>query len=266
VLPATLAVLALVHLALFRFHGPAGPCTDTPPVETRPFWPGQFFRDAVAAALLAGLLAWWSWQWPAVLGPKANPAASYVPRPEWYFLWAFQLLKLLPAFVGAVLIPGLLMTALAAVPFLDRSACRRVRARLHVVGLYAMVMAFLVGITLRAYVDDSADPRLARQEADAKQFMAEPFVPDEIGKPPAVADAVLPLFKRNCADCHGAGGEGDNGPRLIGITSKPKRSLDDIVKLLAKPSAYGLSDDMPAFNDLSEEERREIAAFLATLR
>ena len=56
----------------------------------------------------------------------ADPTdTTYIPRPEWYFLFLFQTLKLFKGpleVVGAVVLPGLAVLALILVPFIDRSA------------------------------------------------------------------------------------------------------------------------------------------------
>src|SRR5262249_27490641 len=91
VLPAMTLLLIAVHLYLFRFAGPAGPLSDDPEARRRieRFYPMQFFKDTVVTMAIVVLLVALSYARPGILGPKADPSASFVPRPEWYFLWAF---------------------------------------------------------------------------------------------------------------------------------------------------------------------------------
>ena len=85
-------------------------------------------------------------------------------------------------------------------------------------------------------------------------------VPTGRGGPPMV-------FLVTCAMCHGPNAEGNIGPTLIGITLKPNRTEADIVKILEGPRAYGLKEPMPeSFPKLTEEDRRQIAAWLASTR
>lgn len=270
VLPALTALLVVAHLYLFRFAGPAGPPADEPPARTERFFPKQFARDSVAAVLVVVALAALAWQRPAPLGPKADPSAPFIPRPEWYFLWTFQLLKFLPAFVGGVLIPSALMTLLAASPFLDRSPSRALRGRLVPVSAFAAVLVLLAAATLWAVREDARDPLIAAQTEAERAFLAAPFVADEIGEPAAAragtrAARAPKAFETNCAACHGDGGEGRVGPSLAGITAKPRRSPEDLAALIENPRAYGLKEAMPAFAHLSADERREIASWIATL-
>lgn len=127
-LPAALALLVAVHLVLVRRHHVSGPVTASPG-PGRPFYPDHFARAATAAGIVFLAL----FVLAAVGGHEseamANPAASdFVPRPEWYFLWQFQLLKYFPGrleVIGAHVIPGLLVLLLLVLPFFDTRPERR---------------------------------------------------------------------------------------------------------------------------------------------
>lgn len=147
VLPiATFGVVG-VHLLLVQKQGMAPPLPesdDAPPPARRgmPFFPNFALRDLLlwivavnVLALLAVLLPsgpgipGFEWE----LGQKADPLKPAYPgiKPEWYFLWMYQLLKEFPPhFLGmegpqaCLLISSVLMLVWVAVPFLDRSAAR----------------------------------------------------------------------------------------------------------------------------------------------
>lgn len=138
-LPATLVLFLVVHLALFRRHG----LHATQPI-TKPdglFWPDQLLKDAVAmlavmAVVLGVILV------PAVrtmlaggevvtgelgaeLGAPADPSQTYAAaRPEWYFLFLFQFLKVFEGwgatgeFLGAIVVPGLVMGVMFLMPII----------------------------------------------------------------------------------------------------------------------------------------------------
>ena len=80
---------------------------------------------------------------PAPLDPVADPTdASYIPRPEWYFLSLFQLLKYFPGPlepVATVGVPGLVVGWLFALPFIDRTPGRRLRDRPLVAAVFAVI-------------------------------------------------------------------------------------------------------------------------------
>jgi ubiquinol-cytochrome c reductase cytochrome b subunit len=139
-LPALLVFFLVLHVALFRRHG-----IHTRQPYARPdttFWPDQVLKDAVAClAVLLFVLA--LTVWPAFkgehagqplgdylggeLGAPADPSNEYsAARPEWYFLFLFQFLKLFEGqgaqgeLIGAIVVPGAVMLLLALMPILGR--------------------------------------------------------------------------------------------------------------------------------------------------
>ena len=96
VLPAVLVGLVVVHLYLMRRHGISGPVT--PRIgSSQMFFPHQAARDLTMAVAGGVLLAALAWRGAPALEPPADPTSSdYIPRPEWYFLGLFQLLKYFP--------------------------------------------------------------------------------------------------------------------------------------------------------------------------
>ncbi len=72
----------------------------------------------------------------------------------------------------------------------------------------------------------------------------------------------------NCSACHGTRGQGvQKFPKLVGVGSKPRRSVEDIIALLNDPKAYGLEAPMRSYAEkLTEDEKREIAEWVASLK
>lgn len=149
VLPLTLLGLVGAHLYLMRRHRISGPITPTPGPE-QAFFPYHAVRDVLVVASVMGLLLAAATFGNAPLEPVADPAdASYIPRPEWYFLWLFQLLKYFPGkleVVGAHGVPAALVGLLLLLPFLDRSPERRpwkrplaTAAALGIVGIISLL-------------------------------------------------------------------------------------------------------------------------------
>jgi ubiquinol-cytochrome c reductase cytochrome b subunit len=74
-------------------------------------------------------------------------------------------------------------------------------------------------------------------------------------------------FLKTCAFCHGNDAGGNIGPSLVGITAKPQRSPEDLLKLLDDSRAYGLKDPMPAsFPKLSADDKKAIVDWLSKLQ
>lgn len=145
VLPPVLFGLTALHLYLMRRHGISGPIKPREGVSET-FFPYQASRDLTMSVLAGILLAVLAWKGAPALEAPADPTSSdYVPRPEWYFLGLFQLLKYFPGrleVVGAIVIPGAVMTLLALLPWIDRAQTRGLRDRRWLLtGLGALVAA-----------------------------------------------------------------------------------------------------------------------------
>jgi len=88
-----------------------------------PFWPYTIFEDTVVALGVLLILLFLAIFVGTPLERAADPTnTAYIPRPEWYFMFLFELLKLFPAhleWVGAALVPALGLLALLLLPFMD---------------------------------------------------------------------------------------------------------------------------------------------------
>lgn len=209
VLPAITAILALFHVILVRRHGVAAQPGD----ESKPkkqFYPDQVFKDTIAVfavfAVLFGLAAFADVPMERVADPQD---LSYIPRPEWYFLFLFQTLKFFEGsleVVGAVVLPTLAIIALALVPFFDKGEVKRATQRVGAIGAVALLAALWSGLTIAAIVTTP------RQQESASASAAEA----EWAMLPAAAVAGLYEFRnQGCAECHNiAGGAPKSGPSL----------------------------------------------------
>ena len=86
------------------------------------FFPYFLFEIAVMALFVVEAVLILAALFPPTVGREIDFSAQYRPRPEWYFLFLYQLTKYFPGrwtFVGAVLLPGLAFAALLLAPFLD---------------------------------------------------------------------------------------------------------------------------------------------------
>jgi ubiquinol-cytochrome c reductase cytochrome b subunit len=75
-------------------------------------------------------------------------------------------------------------------------------------------------------------------------------------------------YVTQCSACHGTRGQGASPfPRLIGVSAKPRRTVEDIISLLNNPEAYGIQPPMKSYADkLTEEEKRAIAEWVVSLK
>ena len=158
-LPAALVVFVLAHLYLMRRHGISGPVQPSSG-QPRPFYPYQAFKDTVAMAAVFALVLTFALMFRVPLDAIADPSdATYVPRPEWYFLSLFQLLKYFPGPfepIATIVIPGLIVGGLLLLPFLDRGPDRHLSKRRVVGAAFAVLGTAIVALTFLGFRDSPA--------------------------------------------------------------------------------------------------------------
>jgi mono/diheme cytochrome c family protein len=191
-----------------------------------PFFPDILFKDAVISLFIFLALVALAYFVGAPLEERANPAdTSYTPRPEWYFLFLFQLLKIFPPnleVIGVVIIPTLAILLLFVLPFIDSSRFRSPLRRPVVTGVTALGVIGIIYLTVMA-VRESPPPAAT-----------------------AVGDQTAALYTSNCAGCHGPSIEVPVGANLHEIIAQGKHD-----------------EGMPAWNsDLTTNEIDALAGFI----
>jgi len=155
-LPAGLVLLIVGHLFLMRRQGISGPVRPRSGSPSA-FFPSQAARDVTMVLLVVTVLAAYAWHGaPPLEGPADPTDATYIPRPEWYFLGLFQLLKYFPGkweVVGAMVVPGLAAGFLALLPWLDRGPDRDPRQRRVIVSAVAIGLASVIALTALGWRD-----------------------------------------------------------------------------------------------------------------
>ncbi len=241
VLPAMLIGLVVVHIYLFRKHGIH--VKEPRPKKDSYFWPDQILKDAIAClAVLLAVVALTVYFKGAPLGPPADPANEFPARPEWYFLFLFQLLKYVPAFWGAIIIPAFLGLWIFLQPFIGAS---RPGHQLNI-GFWWTLIAGSVALTLLAFSEDRANMRhsAALEEANWQADRVISIV-EKQGIPPEGAVSLLRkdrqnrgrvLFAAQCASCHRYNGHDGRGYPVDDMQSAPElagfASVQWISKLL----------------------------------
>ena len=116
-------LLIALHVYLVRKHGVA-PAPGDELLPKKKFYPEQVFKDTVAIFIAFAILFVMAVAVRVPLEQLADPTdTTYIPRPEWYFLFLFQTLEALQGpleVVGSVVLPGLAILRLILVPFIDR--------------------------------------------------------------------------------------------------------------------------------------------------
>jgi quinol-cytochrome oxidoreductase complex cytochrome b subunit/cytochrome c551/c552 len=212
-LPPLTMLLIAIHLYLVRRHGVTPAADDTAP-RTK-FYPKQVFKDTVATFVWFAILAGMAVAVKVPLGHIADPTdISFIPRPEWYFLFLFQMLKFFEGpleIVGSIVLPTLAILSLFLVPFIDRGRIVRVRQRTGAIAVVVLAAIGWAGLTARAV----ATTPPSTESPDAGLAQIEPW--QEI---PADELAAIGYFRKdNCGNCHVIGKSG-TGPDLAAAASQ----------------------------------------------
>lgn len=247
ILPATLIVMLVGHIYLFRRHG----LTPKQPIKKpdAAFFPDQVLKDAVAClAVLATVLFLLMRHRGADLGAPADPSEPFsAARPDWYFLSLFQFLKYFPGeteIIGAIIIPGLIMGVIFAMPFLGNW---KLGHRFNV-GLLWCLLAGASLLTWQAMNQDRHDPvyqaavkDAAAQAARVKVLAKSPTGISEKGAVALLRNDPLTqgpkLFAKNCASCHRY--DGHDG---MGGQPKDQQTAPDLKGFASREWLTGLLD------------------------
>jgi mono/diheme cytochrome c family protein len=212
--------------------------------EGKPFYPYAVAKDSAMAVLVLVAIIFMSLILGAELGPKADPTTTtYVPRPEWYFFFLFELLRVIKPSVlvplATIGIPTICMILLFLLPFYDRGPERRPERRpiATTAGIFTIAaMGYLTYLGAAAGPPTQIDePTPARIKAMGPEKLAE----YEKGK--------QVVAQSGCLACHkiGENGNGGPGPALTEIGSRlPAQAIE---RTLINPTA-----PMPPFTSLQK--------------
>jgi menaquinol-cytochrome c reductase cytochrome b/c subunit len=226
--------------------------------QGKPFFPYAVAKDAMMAVIVMIVIIFLSLVFGAELGPKADPTTTtYVPRPEWYFFFLFEVLRVIkpPVFTpfATIGVPTICMILLFLLPFYDRSPERRIERR------PIALAAGIATILTIAYLTYEGAAAGSPNEVDMK--------PPSSLTPAQVATfnaGKLVVGQSGCLACHVLGDNGNNGPGppLTHVGSKLRPAA--IASTLVNPTA-----PMPSFKTLSEQSPQKfqnLVNFLSELQ
>lgn len=226
--------------------------------EGKPFFPYAVAKDSVMMVIVMAMIIFLALFLGDQLAPKVDPTTTtYVPRPDWYFFFLFELLRVMrnvPKFtdLATIGVPTICMILLFLLPFYDRSPERRITHRpvALVTGLVTILaMAYLTasGAQVGSPWDVNITPPASLTAAQRQTFIAGEKVMGESG----------------CEACHLIGNNGNDGPgpilTHIGDTLRPNA----IAATLRNPNA-----PMPSFIRLAQQSPKkfnDLVQFLGML-
>lgn len=239
------------------------------PGKSEAFIPNFLLKEwMVGVVVLVGILVLTISE-PAPLGFPANPNASFIPIPDWYFLFLYQYLKLPYAsgdyiVLGTMGVTGVAFGALLLAPFLDTGPERRFYRRPIASSLMFLSLASIVYLTNSAWTDYKEEmaatgqvPEDVQREEKAAENRAKGLPTTSAVQTKDIAivdkdDPAMALFKQaTCVSCHAVDLKGAAGPSLRGVGDKhDKEAILGIIKngqgnmppMLETAMAQGLSE------------------------
>jgi ubiquinol-cytochrome c reductase cytochrome b subunit/menaquinol-cytochrome c reductase cytochrome b/c subunit len=206
--------------------------------QGKPFFPYAVAKDSLMACIVMFTIILLSLVLGAELGPKADPTTTtYVPRPEWYFFFLFEVLRVIkpPELVpiATIGIPTICMVLLILLPFIDRNPERHPLRRpiATFAGITTIIaMGYLTLEGALAGPPTQIDLKTTAQYERGKNVMAS----------------------SGCLGCHRVGvyGNAGPGPDLSEIGNRLPRAA--IARTLINPTA-----PMPSFSTLREKNPKQ---------
>jgi menaquinol-cytochrome c reductase cytochrome b/c subunit len=212
----------------------------------KPFFPYAVAKDSIMAAIVVLTIVFLSLLFGAELGPKADPTTTtYVPRPEWYFFFLFELLRVIkpPELtpLATIGIPTVCMILIVLLPFVDRSPERRPERRPIAMfsGIFVIgAMAYLTYLGANAGSPNEIEYKVAPQY--------------EAGK--------LVAAQSGCLACHKIGENGNSGPGPNLTAVALRLAPAAIERTLENPTA-----PMPSYRGLPAAKKKALVGFLSQL-
>ena len=220
------------------------------PGRTEEFWPDFLLKEWMTGAVfLIGFLCL-TVAHPAPLERMADPTdTGYVPLPDWYFLFLYQILKYVYAsgpynVIGAIIMPGIAFGALMLAPWLDTNKERHWLKR----PVASSMMFLAVGLIFYTTWESVAYHDWETQNQQGQIVFSNLDADSEVFQE---------LIRTNCTSCHGGELTGGSGPELI----EREMSVEHVSAFVTNGS-----ENMPAFEDtLTEDEILAISEFIADL-
>jgi len=247
-LPAMIIFGIMLHLFILRRVGPAGPWDEEKAkAGSETFYPRQVYMDAVVMLGVFLIVATLAATIEFPLADKADPSDhSFVPVPEWYFLFYYQLLKYvhgpLEPFATWIL-PGLFFLMLFLLPFLDRNPQRRISRRPVTLGagmVFLVIVFGLLGISLRdLYAVPKTDPSVIRGKELVVKFA--------------------------CKTCHRIHGEGAAIAPDLSFVADRRPDREWHLRHFRDPQSVSPGSFMPKL-PLSDRQLNDLTSYVLTLK
>ncbi len=257
VLPAMLGLFIVCHLFYLRKHGPLRAAKDRTEDMT-PFYPMQFARDMIViSVVLASFIGVSYWAGSPRLEPIDLANSTYVPRPEWYFLSHFELLRMTPSSLEVLttfVLPAGLILLVLALPWIDRAQTSAAGSRRGVRIAGALVALAIVGLTIKGLIRHQTEHTIAA-EVEAP--------PESSAGQNLLAEGRRIVTREKCIVCHKLNGRG--GVKAGDLAGTGMRLQEDYLRAwLRDPQSFRPDIEMPPVT-VPDAEFEALVQFLRSL-
>jgi menaquinol-cytochrome c reductase cytochrome b/c subunit len=225
--------------------------------QGKPFFPYAIAKDSIMACVVMAAIIGMALVLGAELGPKVDPTTTtYTPRPEWYFYFLFEVLRVIkpPELtpLAAIGVPTLCMILLFLLPFYDRSPERRPERRPVAMAAALFTIAAMAFLTYEGAHAGSPNQIDLATPPDVLAAGGEKLRSFEAGR--------QVVAQSGCLACHAIGENGGAiGPDLTDVGSRLPRQA--ILRTLINPTS-----PMPRYADLPKDKTDALVEFLAQLK
>jgi mono/diheme cytochrome c family protein len=217
--------------------------------QGKPFFPYAIAKDSIMACVTLAVIILMAVLFGAELGPKADPTTTtYTPRPEWYFFFLFELLRVVKppelVFLATIGIPTVCLVLLLILPFIDRGPERHPLRRPIATTAGIATIAAMAYLTVLGALAGS---------------------PTEIDQPapPGLEKGQQVTASSGCLGCHKIGENGNTlGPNLTAIGERLGK--DAISRTLLNPTP-----PMPSYAQMQQqnpEQFDQLVEYVASLK
>lgn len=271
ILPAVFYAFILIHISMVVYQGiapaPKGELGVIRKEEYKTLYEKSkakgetflehLFRDGIISFLLFLVLVWMAIAWKVPMEEVADPTSTtYVPRPEWYFYFLFELLWLFPGKwipVATFYIPLVGVLLLLFLPFYDRTPMRNPFKRRAASSIATVVLSAIFYLTYQG-ATAPAPPK-----ASATSSVGVKALPPELAKGRQVYET------QGCSACHILQGNGGAaGPDLTHIGAT--RNAEWLERFIKDPLSMEPGSPMPPYRELPAPDLEALANYLASLR
>ncbi len=241
--------------------------------EEEPFYPKHAIRHLMSVFIFLAILCFVVFKFPAPLDKIADPTdSSYVPRPEWYFLFLNQLLRYCDGpyqFIGTTIIPTAFVLLLFLLPFIDRNPQCPPRQRPFAMGFAGLIFMGIIFLTVQGVLNqppgDSSKSQVSSLKLKTLDFGQKTLDSVDTAKQGETLISGEQIFVDNkCMTCHRVNKKGGTGASNL-TREGIQRNQQWLIDFINNPNTIMKSKQSHPPINISPSEKVLMIAYLSSL-